>query len=129
VRTRGTEQAAPQVTGGSPDDVFLPLADLGYPVDTDAPSYFPDDACLTTILVDPTEEVVATQRDVDGTHPAVERFDAALMGGADQVTLVSIEGTLYISDGHHRLAGARRAGVAVSAVLAYARDEDEGEDD
>lgn len=90
-------------------------ADLGWHVEHDAPNYFPDEMTSHVVTIRPGEEgfdFIATQRDVDENHPALVAFNPS---GIDPVDLVDMDGTLYLTDGHHRMAGAQVTGQPLPA--------------
>jgi urease beta subunit len=65
--------------------------------------------------------LIATQKDIDPHHPAINHFDP---GKANPVDLVRFGGETYISDGHHTLAGAQLARQRVRARIWH--DPDDG---
>lgn len=90
--------------------------DFGWNVDHNAPNYFPEEMTSREVTVHPDDELTATQKMIDPSHPALHHFDRQ-EAEKDLPNLVAMNGETYINDGHHRLAGAQRAGSPIRARL------------
>lgn len=103
---------APSSAGGcAVDETGWPLH---WDMDTDAPSYFPEEMAWTTLVIDPaTSPLVATQRLLH-EHPAFTDFNLTVATrDDDRPMIVAMNQTAYINDGHHRLAAAAAAGICI----------------
>lgn len=95
------------------------MEDVGVEVDTQAPNYYPETTRRANIVLHPDDEVIATQKAVNTSHPAVSGFKKSKAG---PIELISSDGALYVNDGHHRLYGARKAGKSLKATVWYGED-------
>ena len=90
---------------------------FGMEVDHDAPNYFPEGLKKNTVVIQPTDHVVATQRGLDPEHPAFKNYDKKKAEKGGGPNLVDIEGVLHINDGHHRIAAARKLNVPIKSTV------------
>ena len=91
---------------------------FGWRVDTDAPSYYPDNLAKSAGVVHPDDELTATQKDMHGPLEIWDQRKAA------PVDIVMSGGVSYINDGHHRLAMAKKAGKPAKANYWFDPDEE-----
>jgi hypothetical protein len=72
----------------------------------------------------PDDEVYATQHYIDPDHPAIKHYDPDQAEQGGRPSVVSMNGDLYIDDGHHRICGARKAGQPIDVDVWHPGEDD-----